>query len=73
MKYEDMETYEIISELLSENERLREQNRKQKLFFKLKIKDIKARAEYEAERQVRGYCPKCYMLRNLNGKCDNCD
>lgn len=63
--------YEVIAELQEENEELREQDRR-RLRFAMLQRDIEARLAYDEEHRG-GYCPKCHMLRNLDGKCDNCD
>ena len=64
--------YEVIAELQEENEELREQDRRKRLRFAMLQRDIEARLAYDEEHRG-GYCPKCHMLRNPNGKCDNCN
>ena len=64
--------YEVIAELQEENEELREQDRKRRLRFAMLQRDIEARLAYDEEHRG-GYCPNCHMLRNIYGKCDNCN
>lgn len=54
----------------SEQAEIDKQKRKQ-WFGRLKAEKL-AQEQYRYEHQG-GYCPKCFLLRTINGVCNNCD
>ncbi len=43
-------------------------NRRDKARYFAELKEAR-----EQEERKFGYCPKCFCLIRMNGKCDNCD
>lgn len=68
-----MTTIEVTFIRLELSEAIEERDRRRKLQYAMRMRDKEAEEQWQLEHK-HGYCPKCFGLRALNGKCMNgCD
>lgn len=65
-------TIRLTDEDLTETDIKQLKNQKFAVARMLRRQEFRDAEQYELEHK-KGYCPKCYMLLPLSGKCDNCD